>query len=1242
MKRLLYIMSAILLVACVKESFPDVDYGSLSSGAFSEIYPAAYVDPATLPPGATKALVDVGTVVSMEANALRIDEKKGNDDFGTYEYESWEQAYITEATVASSPSVTGLRSMFLNPVQTYDYKPLSQEDTIFYHTRMISWYPRTCTLHKNDQGKATVMKFYDFNNLRNKEAYDLKNDGKVALKFKGLDGSKDVMVSNIAEGQHWHANRGDQGHDRYNGTDTYTYPFGHSNAHPIYSNSLTYKHYMAAVKVYARADASYQDVAMWGALRKVYVKNQPSEVSVILPDPGEMEDVVINGNVQANSLDYGSAEFSGKVDFQLLKTPMFGSDVNDPANQEVAEDAPYLVQGTSIYLGYALIKPNVGEDGQKLELDVHTDAGVLSVAVPMTQTVTENDAQVQKNYFLPGYIYNIEIRFNTEGAIAGIVMQSGDEHYYDLSAGSEFDGGVHELKYANCYIVSPDIQRELSDGSKVYYDGYAFTATTVGNGNSGLYSDFSSDRTSVKIDPVRAGLLWESTHGLITQVEYLYGYVRFKVQPPQVKDSNGDWTSNGLYKEGNAVIAVYDSRRMVLWSWHIWVTDNPKDVSYSISAGEGTKTIKLMDRNLGATADRVQESDTLLATYGLYYQWGRKDPSMGPPSAHYLPQSTATMNYYDYYGYKWDFAGVVTLPRPTVRDGVENPMYLVLPTDFSMTTYQYDWLYTNIDNLWGDYSQNSEGSTSRRMKTIYDPCPFGYMVPQDEISTLFTKGSDIGTDGRFISGKLDNGNSYSSFFPFAGYKGVDKGVSSLTCAWRYVGKKGDYMSSKIDPNGHRSRAYISENNYWVEYGADADNDGDGDASRTYNAYVYADDVANRRTAASVRCVRRESALNSALAASFVGDRLFAFVGDGQINFTYDVEAMMADGIVKSAYIDLNGETLNTDADGNNIANLSGETKHISGEVSFSLPVDYGVYRYRLVSESSNGAVSRIGYVLRMFAAADLKVKGTGEAEYSAYNKDGYKYDYGKTYDVAFTLNGSVSDYSVQVNGVVATRNGYTGTEDKASMSYTVSGIKVPGHIHIQILNAEGQLVCEKTYDDLPMNEVQQIFSITGKSAITNTQNLAGGAMYVIRTYYTVANFGSKQIYLVYDANTKSLKTSTLTDTGSIPAEFVFRFHKGGYTTGGNNSFANPTAGAWVTQALGTDNYLNQNFGFGPEAGSIYTTCANNMFRTDMICIFLNDTNTTLIYDTDGDLSWIEYKNDSNWRWQIIPVDMVQQ
>ena len=140
--------------------------------------------------------------------------------------------------------------------------------------------------------------------------------------------------------------------------------------------------------------------------------------------------------------------------------------------------------------------------------------------------------------------------------------------------------------------------------------------------------------------------------------------------------------------------------------------------------------------------------------------------------------------------------------------------------------------------------------------------------------------------------------------------------------------------------------------------------------------MFADDVANRRTAASVRCVKRDAALNAALAASFTGDRLYAFVGDGQITFTYDVQALMSEGSVKSAYIDLN--------ENEKIAvGLADGTNHISGNKSFDLPSDYGVYRYRLVSESANGAISRIGYVLRMFDIADLfsSISGTLKTDF---------------------------------------------------------------------------------------------------------------------------------------------------------------------------------------------------------------------------------------------------------------------
>ena len=73
------------------------------------------------------------------------------------------------------------------------------------------------------------------------------------------------------------------------------------------------------------------------------------------------------------------------------------------------------------------------------------------------------------------------------------------------------------------------------------------------------------------------------------------------------------------YREGNAVIAVRNSAGKILWSWHIWLTDQPAECV--LPNGAGT----IMDRNLGATdkaADRIE-------SYGLLYQWGRKDPFMG-------------------------------------------------------------------------------------------------------------------------------------------------------------------------------------------------------------------------------------------------------------------------------------------------------------------------------------------------------------------------------------------------------------------------------------------------------------------------------------------------------------------------------------------------------------------------------------------------------------------------------------
>lgn len=1206
MKRLLYIICVLMSVACSKDIFEE-GYVPSESSVSSQISPSAYVSSADMPPAATKALIDTSTVASMEANALRIDEKIGQNDEGTYEYDSWEEAYLMEATVSASPALDGLRSMYLNPVQAYKFKVVGEDTTDFYHTRMVSWYPRTAHLHKNSEGNAVITKFKDFKETIDESIYGTGDYGRVVLNFSGLDGSKDVMVSNIVEGQHWHSNTSGVGKEE---GVKYTYPFGDNpGSQKKYRNVMTYKHYMSAIKVYAYTENSEQDVSMWGALNKVMVKNQPSGVSVTLPSPGEMSDALVENFVQNNELDYGVAAFSSELtDFPLIKTPMYGE--GGAEDQEVAPDSPHLEKNQEVYLGYALIRPNSlsegdnGDSGQKLELEVHTDAGALTVEVDMTQTVDD----VKQQYFQPGYIYTIRIKFNTEGAIAGIVMRAGDDHYYDLSSGEEFGGEVHDHKYANCYIVHNGLKRD-----EEYYDGFAFSATTIGNGPTGLYSGFYP--SSVDIEPVRAGLLWESDPGLITHVEYIYGYVRFKVK----QDANG-------YQRGNAVIAVYDSQRKVLWSWHIWVAgDEPRDVSYTV--GEN-KTIVLLDRNLGAT-DAGSGEASLLDTYGLYYQWGRKDPSMGPPESSYLPQSTATMNYYDYYGIMWNYAGVVTMGQPTLRDGVENPMYLIMPTDFSMTTYQYDWLYTNVDNLWGDYDHSAAGSTISRLKTIYDPCPFGYMVPQDEISTLFATQSPARVRGKgyTIQGtREDEDDPYDSFFPFAGYKGVDKGVSSLTGAWKYVGQKGDYMSSKIEGNGHRSRTYISDTSSWIEYGADSDNDGDGDASRTYQSHILADDMTNRRTAASVRCVKRTNALNASLVASFVGDRTYAFIGDGVITFNYDVKAYGS--TIKSAKVDKDEVEVTS-----NSISVPSESSQISG--SFSLPVpktlNSGIARYRLISETSSGVVSRVSYALRLFELTEVKVS-VGGNEY-APGAQGLECEYGETYPVSFKLQGIESDFSVYVNGVQAVKGNDVVTDGNgvATIPYTAQ-VYIPGHLNIQIRDAEGGLACHKSYE-VAMSAIK---SYQMGVYVDNVKDLEAGALYMIQTYQ-----GSPQYWLTYSDGELVL------DRKSTPSESnVFLFHRDDTKAGGvSANYRNVSAGAWrnlaadaATPEAHDDGFFTETFGFGTEAQAAYTTCANGWGSqtSQDIDLYLGSTGKFLYY-RGNTLYWGTEGNYHSWKWVIYKV-----
>lgn len=206
-----------------------------------------------------------------------------------------------------------------------------------------------------------------------------------------------------------------------------------------------------------------------------------------------------------------------------------------------------------------------------------------------------------------------------------------------------------------------------------------------------------------------------------------------------------------VFREGNAVIAAKDATGKILWSWHIWMTDKPQVQAYNNGAGN------VMDRNLGATSATAGDVGAL----GLLYQWGRKDPFLGSASISesQLAQSTLT----------WPSAVASNSTSGTVDYVTAHPTTFVK----GASAVSYDWHYASRDDgLWA------------AEKTIYDPCPAGWRVPDGGESGLWS------TAG-FTSSTYESAN-----------KGIHFDISSPSTAWYPAAGSLGYDSAELTSVGN--------------------------------------------------------------------------------------------------------------------------------------------------------------------------------------------------------------------------------------------------------------------------------------------------------------------------------------------------------------------------------------------------------------------------------------------------------
>ena len=211
------------------------------------------------------------------------------------------------------------------------------------------------------------------------------------------------------------------------------------------------------------------------------------------------------------------------------------------------------------------------------------------------------------------------------------------------------------------------------------------------------------------------------------------------------------------FHTGNALIAAYDDNDKVLWSWLIWVPETePTVATFSYTTG-----CEIMSRNLGALIDTKPGEIADPRSFGLLYEWGRKDPFIGAKAAGSAEFAT--------------FAGsaMTTTSEPITMDqAIENPLLFVCVSG-------KDWMVQPQDRmLWGD--QERSGT-----KTIHDPCPPGYRVAGRKRASFFSN------DGSSITGWAYSAENYYfqlgdpvTTLPICGYINSDGVITpDYACVW---------------------------------------------------------------------------------------------------------------------------------------------------------------------------------------------------------------------------------------------------------------------------------------------------------------------------------------------------------------------------------------------------------------------------------------------------------------------------
>lgn len=559
-------------------------------------------------------------------------------------------------------------------------------------------------------------------------------------------------------------------------------------------------------------DPQLVDDNVWGKLQDIIVKNQCESMTIQLP----------------NTLTY---DYSADKSFRLSTQLPGASITNGTYSYDEGSNGVFFVKEETLAGDEhpeipGVILPSGLESRKKVAtyLAPPPQEGLLQLDVEASSAESEKTITIA-NEFKAGFAYNVVLCFSDHGVINAEVSIEKWDNAIKIEADVEAQMFYDLSRYgtANSYIVS---------SSNL---GYSFNGLTKGCGNTlngativGMDDCSLPDDSYVDLlycEP--EGLLELKSNKLIDRsvLFYVPGYDESENPNPGTPDYR-------LKTKGNAIIAVRRAKGgEILWSWHIWVTDRPRDIGNS-------NGYSIMDRNLGALVgpknrqDVATAKDDLKGTsedvkyFGYYYQWGRKDPM--------IPGVTTPV-----------------AATATIAESVKNPDKFY---GYTYPAQGYDW-HTDeagVDKtaLWGYRSSRDF------IKTVYDPCPPGYRVPELKAWTQ-TTGIQFKTFQVPDEKDLFDINGIYTWYPAAGWIDADDQPQGATISISHRTGPKWYGGPDWEPEMKGTDNFVCTANV-MDY-LDEDYDWHYGIGRVFNASdVAGDGRPNSADACPVRCISTAS------------------------------------------------------------------------------------------------------------------------------------------------------------------------------------------------------------------------------------------------------------------------------------------------------------------------------------------------------------------------------------------------